>query len=265
MELNFATITLPTIVVWMLGLFIFLLGSLLGYFNMSIDARRKMEGVDQKIENARMEADRRIAEMQKRLDEANIQPATIQQSTTAPSLLTLKNINNLQTQIEMDGQLLIAPLSPERKKRLVELINHFRPWIEGTVPATSQPISKPLTAPLSESPTDHKKTEAVPYVPPTVKPVPVVLGLNNQKTKTDPESEFKLLSMVKQIDVVLQKRLSGTPLESLGIHLNDSLHGGLEVQIGSQKFETIDDVPDKNIQTAIRAAIAEWEQKYVPR
>ncbi|HND50023.1 MAG TPA: hypothetical protein PLL95_15755, partial [Anaerolineales bacterium] len=109
-----------------------------------------------------------------------------------------------------------------------------------------------------------KKPEAVPYVPPTVKPVPVILGVNNQKTKTDPESEFKLLSMVKQIDVVLQKRLAGTSLEPLGIHLNDSLQGGLEVQIGSQKFETIDDVPDANIKAAIRAAIAEWEQKYIP-
>jgi len=109
----------------------------------------------------------------------------------------------------MDGQLLIAPLSPERKKRLVELINHFRPWLEGAA-STSQPISKPLTTPLSEPLTNFKKPEAVPYVPPTVKPVPVILGVNNQKTKTDPESEFKLLSMVKQIDVVLQKRLAGT-------------------------------------------------------
>jgi hypothetical protein len=38
----------------------------------------------------------------------------------------------------------------------------------------------------------------------------------------------------------------------------------LEVQIGSQKFETIDDVPDPNIQSAIRAAIVEWETKYIP-
>ncbi|HMV28640.1 MAG TPA: hypothetical protein PKE23_04590 [Anaerolineales bacterium] len=263
MELNFATITLPTIVVWMLGLFIFLLGSLLGYFNMSIDARKKQELAEQKVEHARIEADRRIAEMQKRLDEADIQPAKVQQTATTPSLLTLKSVNNLQTQIEMDGQLLIAPLSPERKKRLVELINHFRPWLEGAA-STSQPISKPLTTPLSEPLTNFKKPEAVPYVPPTVKPVPVILGVNNQKTKTDPESEFKLLSMVKQIDVVLQKRLAGTSLEPLGIHLNDSLQGGLEVQIGSQKFETIDDVPDANIKAAIRAAIAEWEQKYIP-
>jgi hypothetical protein len=97
-----------------------------------------------------------------------------------------------------------------------------------------------------------------------VKPVPANLTLTPQKPKTDPEIEFKLLSMVKQIDFVLQRRILGTPLETMGIHLNDTLHGGLEVQVGSQKFETIDDVPDANIKAAIRAAIAEWETKYVP-
>ncbi len=31
-----------------------------------------------------------------------------------------------------------------------------------------------------------------------------------------------------------------------------------------KKFDTIDDIPDANIKSAIRAAIAEWEPKYVP-
>ena len=262
MELNFATITLPTIVVWIVGLLIFLLGGLLGYFNVSIDARKKMEGAEQKIESTRAETDRRIAEMQKRLDEAHVPPAVVQRTVNEPSLLRLKNIDGNQAQVEMDGQPLTAPLSPERKKRLLELINYFRPWIEGST--TSQPVSKPLTTPLSGPPAAPKKTEPVPYVPPTVKPVPAVINLNTQKSKTDPETEFKLLSMVRQIDVVLQKRMEGTPLAGLDIHLNDSLQGGLEVQIGPQKFETIDDVPDASIQVAIRAAIAEWEQKYIP-
>lgn len=261
MELNFATITLPTIAAWGVGLLIFLIGGLLGYFNMSIDARRKMEGVDQKIENEHMEADRRIAEMQKRLDEAHVSTTVGQQTSHEQSLLKLKLSDTHQLQVEVDGQPLTVPLSPERKKRLLELINHLRPWIEGTV---SQPVSKPITTPLSGPQPAPKKTEPVPYVPPSVKPVPAVISLNAQKPKTDPETEFKLLSMVKQIDVVLQNRVIGTPLENLDIHLNESLQGGLEVQIGSQKFETIDDVPDANIKAAIRAAIAEWEQKYIP-
>lgn len=67
--------------------------------------------------------------------------------------------------------------------------------------------------------------------------------------------------MVKQIDTVLQRRIEGTPMEGLGIHLNDTPQGGLEVIIGLQRYDTIDDVPDANIIAAIRAAIAEWEKK----
>jgi hypothetical protein len=55
-----------------------------------------------------------------------------------------------------------------------------------------------------------------------------------------------------------------TPLEKSGIRLQESLQGGVEVYVGLQKFETIDDVPDQTIKGIIRAAIAEWEEKYTP-
>lgn len=264
MELNFATTTIPTILLWGLGLAIFLIGGLIGYFNMNMDARKKLETADQKIETARAEADRRNAEAQKKLEEAKALSAQAPQVVNEPSLMRLKSDDGFRVQIEMDGQPLTAPLTPERKKRLIELLNHIRPWLEGatSAPQTASPVQT-VSQPVASRQTPPVPAP-VPQVPPAVKPVPVTLTLNPQKPKTDPETEFKLLSMVKQIDVVLQKRIAGTPLETMGIHLNDTLLGGLEVQIGSQKFETIDDVSDPNIQAAIRAAIAEWETKYVP-
>ena len=264
MEVEFATTTMPTILLWGLGLAIFLIGGLIGYFNMNMDSRKKLETADQKIEATRAEADRRIAEAQRKLEEAKTLSAQAPQVVNEPSLLRLKSSDGSRVQIEMDGQMLTSPLTPERRKRLIELINHVRPWLEAPTAASqaSTPppaISRPLTAPPA-----RPEPAPVPLVPPTVKPVPATLTLNPQKPKTDPEVEFKLLSMVKQIDFVLQKRILGTPLETMGIRLNDTLQGGLEVQIGAQKFETIDDVPDANVKAAIRAAIAEWEQKYVP-
>jgi len=257
MEVNFATTTIPTILLWVLGLVVFLIGGLLGYFNVSIDARKKMDIADQKIETARGEADRRISEAQKMLDEARALGPQAPQVVNEPSLLRLKNTDNLRIQVEMDGQALNTPLNAERKARLIELVNHLRPWLEAP---TSQPAaSAPRTAPLP-----RPEPAAVPIVPPTVKPVPANLTLNPQKPKTNPEDEFKLLSIVRQIDVVLQRRIVDTPLEKMGVHLQDTLQGGLEVHIGTNIFETIDDVPDANIKAAIRAAISEWEQKYVP-
>ena len=267
-QVDFATTTLPTILLWGLGLAIFLIGGLIGYFNMNMDARKKLDSADQKIAAARAEADLRIAEARKMLDEAkalNAQaPKVVQQVVTEPSLLKLTSEDGFRVQIEMDGAPLTAPLTADRKKRLIELLSHVRPWLEGGTAAPQpaaplQPVAKPVVAPPAAL-----EPAPVPAAPPVIKPVPVKLTLNPQKPKVDAETEFKLLSMVKQIDVVLQRRIAGTPLETMGIHLNDTLQGGLEVQVGSQKYEMIDDVPDPNIQAAIRAAIAEWEQKHVP-
>jgi hypothetical protein len=269
MQVEFATTTIPTILLWGLGLAIFLIGGLIGYFNMNMDARKKLDTADQKIEAARTEANLRIAEAKKMLDEAkalNAQaPKVVQQVEDKPSLLKLKSEDGFRVQIEMDGSPLTAPLTVDRKKRLIELLNHIRPWLEGATAAPQaapapQVVSRPASQPLQTPPV----TAPIPQPPPELKPIPATLTLNPQKPKLSPEQEFKLLSMVKQIDFVLQKRIAGTPLESLGIHLNDTLHGGLEVQIGSQKFETLDDVPDENIKSTIRGAISEWETKYVP-
>jgi hypothetical protein len=44
----------------------------------------------------------------------------------------------------------------------------------------------------------------------------------------------------------------------------ESVSGGVNVYVGIQRFESVDDVPDEEVKSAIRAAIAEWENKYTP-
>jgi hypothetical protein len=69
---------------------------------------------------------------------------------------------------------------------------------------------------------------------------------------------------VSQIDAILQDRLAGTPLEERGIFLAQSPEGGVIVYVGLTRYHAIDDVPDPEIKSAIRAAIAEWENRYTP-
>jgi hypothetical protein len=64
--------------------------------------------------------------------------------------------------------------------------------------------------------------------------------------------------------MVLQKRIANTPLASRGVSLMESVTGGVNVYIGVSRYEGIDDVPDEEVKSAIRAAIAEWENKYTP-
>jgi hypothetical protein len=94
--------------------------------------------------------------------------------------------------------------------------------------------------------------------------VPVTLQSLVQTKKPEPEKNIASLSIVQQIDTVLQERLLNSPLAKRGIRLQESIQGGVEVYVGLNKFLAVDDVPDEEIKAAIRAAIAEWERKYTP-
>ncbi len=78
------------------------------------------------------------------------------------------------------------------------------------------------------------------------------------------EMKFANLTMVEQIDRVLQKKLDGHPLEKRGIALRSAPNGSLLVQVGLEEYEWIDEIPDQPIQEIIREAIAEWESKATP-
>jgi hypothetical protein len=70
--------------------------------------------------------------------------------------------------------------------------------------------------------------------------------------------------MVGQIDAILQTKLAGTQLSGRGVRLIESPDGGVSVMVGLQKFSGVGEVPEAEVQAAIRAAIAEWEQRFTP-
>jgi hypothetical protein len=132
---------------------------------------------------------------------------------------------------------------------LIELVSNFRPYLETGIPL--QTSSQPA-APLHASPEPASVQLKVPQPDqPAAK-------------KPEPENKISTLSMVSQIDSVLQKRLMTSPLAKSGIRLQESAQGGVEVYVGLNKYQTVDDVPDEIIKAEIRAAIAEWEQKFTP-
>ncbi len=70
--------------------------------------------------------------------------------------------------------------------------------------------------------------------------------------------------MIGQIDAILQAKLVGTPLATRGVRLVESANGGAMVVVGLNRYAEVGDVPDPDVQAVIRAAIAEWENKYTP-
>lgn len=232
-------------------------GWAIGYFDSNNRTAKK-------ITAAEKNAEIKVREAEEKARKAQEQMASHPAVQDDPGFLRIKNENGW-VMLEMDGSPLNGVLSPDKRKRLIDLLGIIRPFLEGGQPQT--PAPKPAAPPQSQPTTDSPAQPLKPIAPPPVAPVKPTLGaalFSSKKKSAEEEKPLASLSIVGQIDAVLQSRLMNSPLAGKGIRLHESPQGAVEVYVGLQKFPSVDDVPDEAVKTAIRAAIAEWENKYTP-
>ena len=194
-------------------------------------------------------------EQEKIAQPAPAQPTTL--NVDDPGVLRIK-IENGSPTLDLDGtRVNPASLSSIQSKRLIDLISMIRPGLEAeTASAPSMTTLPPLSKRISVS-----VQPAIPTPPPN----PVFNAIAKALTIAKEDRPATAAnSIVGQIDAVLQTRLIGTPLEERGVFLAQTPEGGVIVYVGLSKYLGIDEVPDEEIKAAIRAAIAEWENKSTP-
>jgi hypothetical protein len=182
-----------------------------------------------------------------------------------PGLLRIKNENGLLT-LDLDGTRAdTSLLSPEQRRRLIEMLTLIRPWLEGR--------SAPGPTPVSAVPTTPKPT---PQPSPALAPGDLLSKPSVDATQGKPAAPRSSTmakedrpsapanSIVTQIDAILQARLAESPLGERGVFLTQSPEGGVIVYVGLTRYTGVDEVPDADVKAAIRAAISEWEDKYTP-
>ena len=179
-----------------------------------------------------------------------------QPPVTAPkenNLLKLSLDQNNQLQLEVGGQRAdAAQLTPEQRRRLIDLMVMMRPWIDASAPKPSMPPPPLPSAPI-----------AAPIAQPIAKPI-APLSTSTPKVESKKQEVAAPTSMVGQIDAILQEHLASSTLANRGIRLFESPEGGVVVMVGLSKYGGVSEVPDPQVQSMIRAAIAEWEKKYTP-
>ena len=177
------------------------------------------------------------------------------------SLLKLSLDNNNQPRLDLDGQHAdTSQLTADQRKRLIELMVMMRPWIEARPTATPQPVSRPIAA---QTPSLSKPRQSPPVAAPVSQPKSTPVAAAPAPASKD-EAPAPANSMVAQIDTILQKSLIGTPLAERGIRLIESPQGTVAVYVGLTRYNSVGEVTDPQVQAAIKAAIAEWEKKFVP-
>jgi hypothetical protein len=214
---------------------------------------------------------KRKAEEEQQRKEQPAPPANAETITVDdPGLLRIKNENGSFV-LDLDGRR-VNPihLSSDQRRRLIDMLNIMRPWLEGRaapVPAP-QPSTPPKPTTLDDRLHAIGNPESQPASPrPVSPPVRQTVQPPAPRSSTIAKEDRPAApanSIVSQIDAILQDRLEGTPLEERGIFLAQSPEGGVIVYVGLTRHNAIDDVSDPEIKAAIRAAIAEWENKYTP-
>ena len=179
-----------------------------------------------------------------------------------PGLLRIKNENG-QFTLDLDGtRVNVSAFSADQRKRLIEMLNLMRPWLEGKpVPA---PVISTTAPPTPASIPVADTRQVAPVAPPTPSQTPRPAAPKERPAPKDDRPAAPATSIVGQIDAILQERLAGTALEDRGVFLTQSQDGSVNVYVGLTRYAGIDDVPDAEIKAVIRAAISEWEIKYTP-
>jgi hypothetical protein len=165
-------------------------------------------------------------------------------------VLSAWRTHNNKVWLDMDGTRLNdkAELQPAQYQRLLNLVLDLRPWLETVQVTTPKPESAPEPPPpvapapaLTQPPVQVEKKIGAPVV--EIAPTAPVLD-----------------SIIQQIDKVLQARLETSPFKDRGIQLVEGPGGIVIVKDGIKRYEGVDAIPDPEIKTLIRQAVADWEK-----
>lgn len=74
------------------------------------------------------------------------------------------------------------------------------------------------------------------------------------------EPEVKMLSVIEEVNDILQKKLHGSPLAGKGIHLMENHNKEIRFWVGLNSYNDVDEIPDADVRKIIDASVREWEE-----
>lgn len=174
--------------------------------------------------------------------------------------------------VEIGGRTYVTAndLGPGDRQRLSVAAINLRNWLE-IFPSTSSGKNEvPFVTPapesgsisLAELTSGKRRTARAANEPEPVEKLP-----SSFFAPSMPETEASAYaksarSIAEQIDDILQAKLDGTALDSLGIRLMQIPGKGMAVMVGLDKYDEVEAIPDPQIRSIIQEAVAEWENQF---
>ncbi|MBN1230972.1 MAG: hypothetical protein JXA19_03800 [Anaerolineales bacterium] len=88
-----------------------------------------------------------------------------------------------------------------------------------------------------------------------------VLGIFTDaiQVANSPSRVQKEVSIIGQINAILQHKIVDSPLDHQGIELTDGPEGGMNIKVGLNTYTEIGQVPSEEIRNVIRESVKDWE------
>jgi hypothetical protein len=158
--------------------------------------------------------------------------------------------------VRMENQMVgkIGELKPGQRARLEALALELQAWLGG---ATAQvPAGTPAPAIILPAPQVEPEAAVAEPSQPAQRAAPVVA--------VPAPAPAKPLSIVEQINDILQAKLAGSSLSQKGIRLAEDPVHGVVVWIGLEHYAGVDGVKDPEVRAILREAAQEWERSTSP-
>ena len=72
--------------------------------------------------------------------------------------------------------------------------------------------------------------------------------------------EVKMLSVVEEVNDILQKKLIGSPLAGKGIHMMENHNNEIRFWLGLNSYDDVEEIPDPEVRRIIDESVKEWEK-----
>jgi len=80
-----------------------------------------------------------------------------------------------------------------------------------------------------------------------------------QETEESDDGEIKMLSVIDEVNEILQRKLHGSPLAGKGIHLMENHNKEIRFWVGLESYDDVEEIPDPDLRKLIDDAVKEWE------
>ena len=91
-------------------------------------------------------------------------------------------------------------------------------------------------------------------------PVEDALVPPDLEAEEEGEPEVKMLSVVDEVNDILQKKLHGSPLAGKGIHLMENHNKEIRFWVGLNSYNDVEEIPDPEVRQIIDESVREWEK-----